>query len=105
MICLRDPQGFSDKLLLIPPALFYVVSMFDGRHSVPDIQAAYTSRFGELLLSEKVREIIDQLDDALFLDSERFQQARLSSNWRGCLPQRTVPVFPTRPVPRAGCGP
>jgi len=79
MICLRDPQGFSDKLLLIPPALFYVVSMFDGRHSVPDIQAAYTSRFGELLLSEKVREIIDQLDDALFLDSERFQQARLKA--------------------------
>jgi AmmeMemoRadiSam system protein B len=76
MICLRDPQGFSDKLLLIPPTLFYVVSMFDGRHSVLDIQAAYTSRFGELLFSEKIREIIDQLDDALFLDSERFQQAR-----------------------------
>jgi AmmeMemoRadiSam system protein B len=79
MICLRDPQGFSDKLLLIPPALFYVISMFDGRHSVLDIQAAYTSRFGELLFSEKVREIIDQLDDALFLDSERFQQARLKA--------------------------
>ena len=79
MICLRDPQGFSDKLLLIPPALFYVVSMFDGRHSVTDIQAAYTSRFGELLLSEKIRKIIDQLDDALFLDSERFQQARLKA--------------------------
>jgi AmmeMemoRadiSam system protein B len=79
MICLRDPQGFSDKLLLIPPALFYVVSMFDGTHSVLDIQAAYTSRFGELLFSEKVREIIEQLDDALFLDSERFQQARLQA--------------------------
>jgi AmmeMemoRadiSam system protein B len=77
MICLRDPQGFSDKLLLIPPALFYVVSLFDGRHSVPDIQAAYASRFGELLFGEKVREIIGQLDDALFLDSERFQRARL----------------------------
>jgi AmmeMemoRadiSam system protein B len=79
LICLRDPQGFSDKLLLIPPALFYVVSMFDGRHSVLDIQAAYTSRFGELLFGEKVREIIAQLDDALFLDSERFQQARLKA--------------------------
>jgi len=76
MICLRDPQGFSDKLLLVPPALFYVVSLFDGRHSVPDIQAAYASRFGELLFGEKVQEIIDQLDDALFLESERFQQAR-----------------------------
>jgi AmmeMemoRadiSam system protein B len=76
MICLRDPQGISDKLLLIPPALFYVVSMFDGRHSVPDIQAAYNRRFGELLVSEKIRGIIAQLDDALFLDSERFRQAR-----------------------------
>jgi AmmeMemoRadiSam system protein B len=79
MICLRDPQGFSDKLLLIPPALFYVVSLFDGRHSVLDIQAAYTSRFGELLFGKKVREIIDQLDDALFLESEHFQQARLEA--------------------------
>ncbi len=79
MICLRDPQGFSDKLLLIPPALFFVVSLFDGRHSVLDIQAAYTSRFGELLFGEKVREIIDQLDEALFLESERFQQARIQA--------------------------
>jgi AmmeMemoRadiSam system protein B len=79
MICLRDPQGFSDKLLLIPPALFFVVSLFDGRHSVPDIQAAYASRFGELLFGEKVREIIGQLDEAMFLESERFQQARLQA--------------------------
>ena len=79
MICLRDPQGFSDKLLLVPPALFYVVSLFDGRHTITDIQAAYASRFGELLFSEKVREIIDRLDDALLLDSERFQQARLQA--------------------------
>ena len=76
MICLRDPEGFSDKLLLIPPPLFYVVSLFDGRHSVEDIQAAYAGRFGELLFAEKVREIIGQLDDALFLDSDRFQQTR-----------------------------
>jgi len=76
MICLRDPQGFSDKLLLIPPALFFVVSLFDGRHSVQDIQAAYASRFAELLSSEKVHQIIEQLDDALFLESESFHQAR-----------------------------
>ncbi|UCF98483.1 MAG: AmmeMemoRadiSam system protein B [Spirochaetaceae bacterium] len=79
MICLRDPQGFSDKLLLIPPPLFFVVSLFDGSHSVLDIQAEYTSRFGELLFSEKVREIIERLDDALFLESEHFQQARVQA--------------------------
>jgi AmmeMemoRadiSam system protein B len=75
MICLRDPQGFSDKLLLIPPALFLIVSLFDGKHSVLDIQAEYTRKTGELLFGDKVREIIDQLDEALFLQSERFQSA------------------------------
>ena len=76
MICLRDPEGFSDKLLLIPRPLFYVVSLFDGKHSVLDIQAAYTRMYGQLLFSDKVREIIEQLDEALFLDSDNFQLAR-----------------------------
>jgi AmmeMemoRadiSam system protein B len=77
LICLRDPEGFSETLLLVPPPLFFVISLFDGRHSVQEIQSAYAARFGELLSGEKVREIIGQLDDALFLDSERFQQARI----------------------------
>jgi AmmeMemoRadiSam system protein B len=76
MICLRDPQGFSDKLLLIPQSLLFIISRFDGKHTVLDIQAEYTRSFGELLFSDKVRQIIDQLDDALFLESERFQQAQ-----------------------------
>jgi AmmeMemoRadiSam system protein B len=75
MICLRDPQGFSDKLLLVPPALFLIVSLFDGKHSILDIQTEYTRKTGELLFGDRVREIIDQLDEALFLQSERFQSA------------------------------
>ena len=76
LVCLRDPEGFSDKLLLIPPPLFFVISLFDGRHSVADVQSAFAGRFGEQLPGEKVREIITQLDEALFLDSERFHRAR-----------------------------
>jgi AmmeMemoRadiSam system protein B len=79
LVCLRDPQGFSDKLLLIPQPLLFVVSLFDGKHSILDIQSEYTRRFGELLFSDKLREIIEQLDGALFLDSERFRQARLEA--------------------------
>jgi len=76
LIALRDPQGFSDKLLLVPPPLFFVVSLFDGRHSLLDIQEEYTRTFGELLFREKVRQIVEQLDEALFLDSDRFRLAR-----------------------------
>jgi hypothetical protein len=74
MICLRDPGGFSDKILLLPPEAFFIISLFDGRHSVLDIQAAFTRQFGDLLFSDKIRELIDQLDSALFLESDHFQE-------------------------------
>jgi AmmeMemoRadiSam system protein B len=74
MICLRDPQGFSDKLVFLPYEAFFIVSLFDGRHSILDIQAEYTRRFGELLFSDKVHEIIEKLDSCLFLESGRFQE-------------------------------
>ncbi len=75
-ICLRDPLGFTDKILVLTPELFFIVSLFDGEHSILDIQTAYTRRFGDLLFSDKVREIIDQLDGSLFLDNSHFQKVR-----------------------------
>jgi AmmeMemoRadiSam system protein B len=95
MVCLRDPEGFSDKLIFLPRDLFFIVILFDGQHSILDIQEAYTRRFGDLLFSEKVREIIDKLDSALFLDSSRFQSIK----------KRAVEEFreaATRPATHAG---
>jgi AmmeMemoRadiSam system protein B len=76
MVCLRDPAGFSDKLVFLPRELLFIVVLFDGAHSILDIQEAYMRRFGELLFSERVREIIDKLDDALFLETRRFEKYR-----------------------------
>jgi AmmeMemoRadiSam system protein B len=76
MVCLRDPAGFSDKLLFLPRDIFFIVILFDGEHSILDIQEAYTRRFGDILFSEKVREIINKLDSALFLETGRFQEAK-----------------------------
>jgi AmmeMemoRadiSam system protein B len=75
-ICLRDPLGFTDKIIILSPELLFIVSLFDGEHSILDIQTAFTRRFGELLYSDKVREIIDQLDSSLFLESTHFQKVR-----------------------------
>jgi len=76
LICLRDPLGYSDQLVFLPLEALFVVSLFDGRHSVLDVQAEFTRRFGTILLSEKVQEIIRKLDECLLLESERFQEAR-----------------------------
>jgi len=73
-VCLRDPLNFTDKIVFLPPAVFFAVSLFDGDHSVRDIQVAFMRQFGQLLYTEKIKEIIDQLDANLFLESERFQE-------------------------------
>lgn len=72
LICLRDPLNLTEKTLLLTEDLFYIVSLFDGQHSILDIQTAYTRRYGNLLLSDRVRQVIDELDSYLFLESERF---------------------------------
>jgi len=77
-ICLRDPTGISDKLIFLSPDTLFVVSLFDGKHSILDIQAEYTRRFGNLLFSEKVKSIINQLDECLFLENEHFEQVKKS---------------------------
>jgi AmmeMemoRadiSam system protein B len=76
MICLRDPLGFSDKMLLVPPQVFFVCRLFDGKHSILDIQAEYTRKFGDLLFSDRVKQIIEQLDECLFLEGQHFEEVR-----------------------------
>ncbi|MBI4611781.1 MAG: AmmeMemoRadiSam system protein B [Candidatus Rokubacteria bacterium] len=76
VIGLRDPAGFTDSVLLLPLPLLDIVSLFDGDHTILDIQAAYVRRHGELLFRERVEEIIKMLDDHGFLDSPRFAEQR-----------------------------
>jgi AmmeMemoRadiSam system protein B len=75
MLCLQDPQNIGEKALFLSPPLYFIVSLFDGQHSILDIQAEYMRKFGEFLYTEKLQEIIRRLDVALFLEGERFQEA------------------------------
>jgi MEMO1 family protein len=75
LLCLQDPQNISERALFLPPVLYFIVSLFDGRHSVLDIQAEYMRQFGEFLFTEKIHEIVGQLEENLFLEGDRFQEA------------------------------
>lgn len=74
-ICLQDPQNISEKPLFLPIPLYFIVSLFDGRHSILDIQVEYMRKFGDFLYKEKIEEIIRELDENLFLEGERFEKA------------------------------
>jgi MEMO1 family protein len=73
---LRDPERFSDSVLLVPRAALLVISLLDGTRSIVDVQAAFARATGEILYRENVEEIISALDKALFLDNERFRSAQ-----------------------------
>ncbi|NWF54121.1 MAG: AmmeMemoRadiSam system protein B [Syntrophaceae bacterium] len=76
VICLRDPLGLSGKVLFFPYPTFFLISLFDGNHSLLDIQAEFMRRFGELLYREKIRDLVLQLDEHFLLESERFRDAQ-----------------------------
>ncbi len=75
-IVLKDPYGFTDKMVALPPPVFALVAMFDGKRTIVDVQAEWARRTGELLFAEQIEGFLTQLDEALFLDGERFERAR-----------------------------
>lgn len=75
LIYLKDPLNFAEPLG-ISPVGYFILSHFDGRHSLLDIQEAYCKQFGTLLLSEEVKDFLETLDQHYYLQSERFLKYR-----------------------------
>lgn len=94
-IALRDPAGFTDSVLVLPPLLLDIVSLFDGEHTLLDIQEVFMRRHGELLFTERLAEISRTLDEHGFLESENFARRREAIEAR-------FRASPTRPAAHAG---
>jgi MEMO1 family protein len=71
LVYLKDPQNFAQPLGISPSGCF-IVSHFDGKHSLVDIQEAYSKQFGTLLLTHELTAFIDLLDNHLYLHTDRF---------------------------------
>ena len=75
-IALRDPAGFTDQIAVLPGPLLDLVSLFDGEHPVEGIREILRRRHGEAPSVEQIAALVERLDDAGFLDSERFRARR-----------------------------
>ncbi|MET0849789.1 MAG: AmmeMemoRadiSam system protein B [Candidatus Rokuibacteriota bacterium] len=74
MIGLRDPAGFTEEVVLLPIPLLDLVSLFDGEHSVPEIQSLLERRHGQAPSADQIAGIVDRLDAGGFLDSSAFDR-------------------------------
>ncbi|PYO07925.1 MAG: AmmeMemoRadiSam system protein B, partial [Candidatus Rokuibacteriota bacterium] len=94
-IALRDPAGYTDAIVLLHGPLLEIVSLFDGGHTVADIQAAVMRRHGQLVERRQIEEIAEALDQQGFLDSPGFADRR-------AVIDGAFLASPTRPATHAG---
>jgi len=95
LIALRDPGGFTDQVVVIPAPLLDLVSLFDGEHSIAEMQSILTERHGAAPTAEQIAEVVRGLDEHGFLDSPRFAERRRAI-------EEAFRQSPTRPAAHAG---
>ena len=85
LILLRDPTKISEQALAVAPELYSLLLLFDGKHSILDIQAEMTRRQGQIVLQEELSRLLAQLDSAYFLENENFRRhhSDLVETYRG----------------------
>lgn len=74
LICLRDPSGLAPEPIMLGMGAYFLVTLFDGTNTTLDLQAAFSRRFGEIIPTEKIGELVTALDRAYFLDSPAFAE-------------------------------
>ena len=86
VIGLRDPSSMTDKIVVVPLSVFFIVSLFDGKHSLLDIKAEYMRKYGEMIFTERLEEIVSYLDDHYLLESEKYEAYRkqVEDEFRAC---------------------
>jgi AmmeMemoRadiSam system protein B len=75
-LMLRDPFGYSDSTLIIPPALIQSLRCFDGEQTDLDLRQMLTQSTGELEVGDLVEHLITTLDNGGFLLTQRFEELR-----------------------------
>ena len=94
-LALRDPAGYAPSTVMLPGALVEVVVLFDGSHSIVDIQAELMRRSGEIVPRAQIESLIEGLDEHGFMDSRRFGERRATIDGEFL-------ASPTRPGSHAG---
>jgi AmmeMemoRadiSam system protein B len=75
-LLMRDPFHYSDVTLIIPPPLVPVLSMFDGEQTEDAMCRVLLDMTGDVRVGELQRHLVESLEQAGFLEGERFDEMR-----------------------------
>ena len=75
VIGLRDPLCLSENMVCFHREALPLLAMFDGKHTLRDIQVALTRRSGAMVFIEDIQALVSRLDEALLLEGDRYREA------------------------------
>jgi AmmeMemoRadiSam system protein B len=75
-LLLRDPFGYAEEVVIIPPPVVPYLRYFDGRHDEGDLAAALFRATGELEASRLARHLAGTLEDHGFLEDAELERRR-----------------------------
>ncbi len=73
-ILLRDRGGLSDHAVVVPQPLVVLLSLCDGTRDVATLRTAFELRTGVRVEASMIDHVLDQLDEALLLDTPRAEK-------------------------------
>ena len=95
LLCLRDAFQYVPEPIFVPREVLPILQYFDGQHSILDIQTEYARKTGEILFSNVITKIAEELDAHLMMDSEKFREFKREL-------EKEVGEQKTRPAAHAG---
>ncbi len=75
-LIIRDPYHYTDATLIVPPPLVQVLECFDGEQSTLDLRSELVRITGEIQVGELEQHLFDSLNDAGFLENDRYRELR-----------------------------
>ncbi|MGC9994924.1 MAG: AmmeMemoRadiSam system protein B [Terriglobia bacterium] len=96
-LLLRDPLGYAEAVLYVPPTWALALRCLDGEHTELDVQELLTRATGGLVFSDEVREFVRVLRQEGFLETEEFERRREQRH-------KEFLELPERPAAHAGSG-
>src|SRR5947208_216247 len=73
---IRDPYGYSDATLLVPPPLVQALECFDGLQNTLDLRAELVQITGEIQVGDLELHLFDSLNEAGFLENDRYRELK-----------------------------
>jgi len=94
-LLVRDPMGFAEGMLIVPPPLIPLLAIFDGQSDVADVKAALVRQAGDVRAAAVVDQLLEAFGDGGFLVDDTYAARRAAK-------ERAFAEAPVRPPAHAG---